>query len=140
MGCLRATFKRAGGLSPSFQKKGGRPIFTAKLASMYSPGSFDLSFDSSFSFLAEISLSFDSSFDLSFTSSAFGYVFSFKRVRPIIKFKAARQGGMTVSMGRVCRTGIRNFIKVDAEWVFLMPENDYHHDTLVYSNVEWIVS
>ena len=63
--------------------------------------------------------SFDSSFDYSFASNA---------------------GGLQVSFGLVCSKGIQKFVKVEKEWVFLVPENLFTDDNIVYSNVEWNIT
>lgn len=139
MGCLTATFNRiGGGMATSFRKKGGLTCSAHRMPASF-PGSFDLSYDDSFAVL--VPCAFDYSFDLSFASPPACWNFaSFTLVPHTISGTVARKGGMEVSFGLVCRGGIQNFVRVEKEWIFLVPENLFTEDNLVYSNVEWNVT
>ena len=80
-------------------------------------GSFDLSFDNSFQFYYEPL--FDFSFDLSF---AIPYIW------------------MQGCAEMVCNTGMTQYLRVNPQYVWLVPELDYTADTEVISNVEWNVT
>ena len=139
MGCLTVTFSRIGGeVTGSFQKEGGLSCTFYREPSVF-PGSFDLSFDDSFAVM--VPCSFANSFDFSFASQPMCWNFaSFELVPNTVEDAFERQGGMEVSFGLVCRNGIQRFVKVEKEWIFLVPENLFTEDNLVYSNVEWNVT
>ena len=139
MGCLTATFERAGArMTASFSKEGGMSCTVYREPSVF-PGSFDLSFDDSFAVM--VPCSFDNSFDFSFASQPLCWnIASFSMMPHTIEGEYERKGGMEVSFGLVCTSGIQLFVKVEKEWVFLVPENLFTDDNIVYSNVEWNVT
>lgn len=140
MGCLTATFEMVGGrLTSCHQRVGGDLACTIYRMPSEFPGSFDYSFDDSFAVL--VPCSFDNSFDFSFASQPMCWnIASFSLVPPTIEGVFSRKGGMECSFGLVCRTGIQNFVRVENDWIFLVPENLFTEDNLVYSNVEWNVT
>ena len=122
MGCLTATFTRVGGdLTASFRKEGGMSCAVDRIPPLW--GSFDFSFDDSFEVIPE----------------CWNFA-GFELVPHTVEGSFQRQGGMEVSFGLVCRNGIQRFVKVEKEWIFLVPENLFTEDNLVYSNVEWNVT
>lgn len=122
MGCLTATFERAGArMTASFSKEGGMSCTVNRMPPVW--GSFDFSFDDSFEVFPRC-----------------WNIASFSLVPHTIEGVFQKKGGMEVSFGLVCSTGIQRFVKVEKEWIFLVPENLFTEDNLVYSNVEWNVT
>lgn len=122
MGCLTVTFSRiGGGVTGSSRKEGGMSCAFDRIPPLW--GSFDFSFDDSFEVIPE----------------CWNFA-GFELVPHTVEGSFQRQGGMEVSFGLVCRNGIQRFVKVEKEWIFLVPENLFTEDNLVYSNVEWNVT
>ena len=121
--CLEASAIRSGcRLSPSLSMIGGGIVCSA-VPVPYGIGSFDRSFD----------LSFD-------TVSSPDEDFIFRLVPGGLAVSATRIPGMTVSFGQVCEVGVRKYLKVAEEWLFLVPENMFTADQDIYSNVEWNIT
>ena len=122
MGCLTVTFTRVGGeLAASFQKEGGMTCTVERVPPFW--GSFDFSFDDSFDVYPQC-------WDFA----------SFAMQPHTVAGSFQKTGGMDVCFGLVCRTGIQRFVRVEKEWIFLVPENLFTEDNAVFANVEWNVT
>ena len=138
MGCLSATYRRTGAVSAFLRKVGGCLVCFAGRIADGCEGSFDKSFDFSFQRIYEPM--FDMSFDRSFAIPFIWLEGWFSRVGSELACTARRKGGLDVSIALVCDTGKTQFVRVDPEYIWLVPELDFTADTEVFSNVEWNVS
>ena len=50
---------------------------------------------------------------------------------------SASETGMKVSIGVVCDVGKQAYLKVDPEYIWLMPSNNFEDNVDVLSNVVW---
>lgn len=50
---------------------------------------------------------------------------------------SASATGMKVSIGVVCDVGKQAYLKVDPEYIWLMPSNNFEDNVDVLSNVVW---
>lgn len=138
MGCLTATYRRIGSMTATLEKVGGRLVCYAGRIPEGFGGSFDKSFDWSFERIYQPS--FDRSFDLSFAVPYIRLAGWFDRVGTGLVCTARRKGALEVSIALVCDTGLTQYVRVEPEYIWLVPELDFTADTEVFSNVDWNIN
>ena len=74
-----------------------------------------------------------------------------RRVGPEFEFSAERKGNsfsfgtkrvgqeFDFKCGLVCSVGSEFYLRVPQEYIWLLPENDFSEDVVVYSNVTWTI-
>lgn len=57
-----------------------------------------------------------------------------------MRFASARMGkALQFSAGLVCSLSAGLHLRVEPEYVWLLPENDFSEDVVVYANVSWTI-
>ena len=60
--------------------------------------------------------------------------------RTSIKAKSKRCARINARCGIVCSIGTASTLKVNKEYVWLMPENMFDDSFVIYSNVDWVIN
>lgn len=62
------------------------------------------------------------------------------RVSEPLEFNAARRGEpLSFRCGLVCSVNSHFYLEVPQETIWLIPDNDFSQDVVIYSNVSWII-
>jgi hypothetical protein len=57
-----------------------------------------------------------------------------------VRIEAKRTGAqMRFSAGLVCSLSMGLHLRVEPEYIWLLPENDFSEDVVVYANVSWTI-
>ena len=66
--------------------------------------------------------------------------FSTKREGDMMQFSASRHGEpVSFRCGLVCTVGSDLYLRVPQESIWLLPENDFSQEVVVYANVSWTI-
>lgn len=69
-----------------------------------------------------------------------GMSFLTKVMDMMVTFDGERVGEpLSFRCGLVCSTGSDFYLQVPQESIWLLPENDFSQDVVVYSNVTWVI-
>lgn len=69
-----------------------------------------------------------------------GISFLAERVGDDMTVNAHRIGsGINFRCGLVCTVGQAAYLKVEPEYIWLLPDNDFEAEVVVYSNVTWVI-
>ena len=69
-----------------------------------------------------------------------GMSFLTKVMNEMMTFDGERIGDpLSFRCGLVCSTGSDFYLQVPQESIWLLPENDFSQDVVVYSNVTWVI-
>lgn len=62
------------------------------------------------------------------------------RADDMMQFSASRHGEpMSFRCGLVCTVGSKFYLEVPTESIWLLPENDFSQEVVVYANVSWTI-
>ena len=68
------------------------------------------------------------------------FLFSMTRIGKGINVGVRRRGeAMSFRCGLVCTSGSKFYLEVPNESIWLLPENGFSHDVVVYANVAWTI-
>lgn len=63
-----------------------------------------------------------------------------KRANEMLSFGVQRKGeSITFRCGLVCTVGSKYYLRVPQDSIWLLPENDFSQEVVVYSNVTWTI-
>jgi hypothetical protein len=80
--------------------------------------------------------------DLNPSAGRYGHPMSFVtgKVGEEVRIEAKRTGAqMLFSAGLVCSLSMGLHLRVEPEYIWLLPENDFSEDVVVYANVSWTI-
>lgn len=80
--------------------------------------------------------------DLNPSAGRYGRPMSFMtgKVGEEVRIEAKRTGAqMLFSAGLVCSLSMGLHLRVEPEYIWLLPENDFSEDVVVYANVSWTI-